>query len=290
VAGVMPERALAFECAGERLIGILSAPPSGAKVGVIVVVGGPQYRVGSHRQFVLLARRLASERIAVLRFDYRGMGDSSGPMQTFEDSVPDVAAAIDALKSACPAVERVVLWGLCDAASLSLLYWYATGDPRLAGMVLVNPWVRSDQSFARAQVKHYYRQRVLEREFWLKLTRGGVDVVGAVRAFAGAVMTAGARRGPEDNQAATFQERMALAMSRFARPILLVLSGQDLTASEFLEHAKANPAWRGVLERPHIDRHDFPAADHTFSGRASREALETLTMEWLERRIQTDFR
>ena len=46
--------------------------------GVLIVTGGPQYRAGSHRQFVLLARFLAARGMAVLRFDYRGMGDSEG--------------------------------------------------------------------------------------------------------------------------------------------------------------------------------------------------------------------
>jgi alpha/beta superfamily hydrolase len=48
---------------------------------VLVIVGGPQYRAGSHRQFTLLARSLAEQGFAVLRFDYRGMGDSTGAMR-----------------------------------------------------------------------------------------------------------------------------------------------------------------------------------------------------------------
>jgi len=55
-----------------------------AACGVLIVVGGPQYRVGSHRQFLLLSRRLAAEGHPVMRFDYRGMGDASGAMRGFE--------------------------------------------------------------------------------------------------------------------------------------------------------------------------------------------------------------
>ena len=87
---------IAFE--GIDLVAVLSAPsaaPSG--VGVVVIVGGPQYRVGSHRQFVELARALVRAGHHVLRYDCRGMGDSDGAMQGFEASVPDVGAAIDAL-------------------------------------------------------------------------------------------------------------------------------------------------------------------------------------------------
>src|SRR5690349_24048098 len=52
--------------------------------GVLLVVGGPQYRVGSHRQFALLCRRLAGRGVPALRFDYRGMGDADGAARTFE--------------------------------------------------------------------------------------------------------------------------------------------------------------------------------------------------------------
>ncbi|KAB8057318.1 hydrolase 1, exosortase A system-associated, partial [Janthinobacterium violaceinigrum] len=59
-----------------RLVGILSLPAAPGPRGVLIVTGGPQYRVGSHRQFVLLARALAAQGVPVLRFDLRGMGDS----------------------------------------------------------------------------------------------------------------------------------------------------------------------------------------------------------------------
>ena len=59
------ERCFAIDCAGERLPAILHPGTPGAARGVLVVVGGPQTRVGSHRQFVLLARQLAVRRRVV---------------------------------------------------------------------------------------------------------------------------------------------------------------------------------------------------------------------------------
>lgn len=90
--------------------------------GVLIIVGGPQYRVGSHRQFVLLSRRLAGEGYPAMRFDYRGMGDAGGAMRSFEDVRADIGAAIEAFQRAVPSLRRIVLWGLCDAASAALLY------------------------------------------------------------------------------------------------------------------------------------------------------------------------
>jgi len=86
------ERPLLFDCEGERLVGMLALPEKPSRVAVIVVVGGPQYRAGAHRQFVQLSRRLAEAGFPALRFDYRGMGDSSGMPRTFEECGPDIAA------------------------------------------------------------------------------------------------------------------------------------------------------------------------------------------------------
>ncbi|NND69017.1 MAG: hydrolase 1, exosortase A system-associated, partial [Halioglobus sp.] len=73
------------------------------------MVGGPQYRVGSHRQFTLLARHLAAQGFTSLRFDYSGMGDSEGVRARFDNVREDVEAALDALLAAAPGVRRVVL-------------------------------------------------------------------------------------------------------------------------------------------------------------------------------------
>jgi len=89
--------------------------------GVIVVVGGPQYRVGSHRQFVLLGRALASQGIAVLRFDLTGMGDSVGQAAASSTAARTFAMRQAFFSRLCPA-ESGLPMGLCDGASASLLY------------------------------------------------------------------------------------------------------------------------------------------------------------------------
>ena len=64
-------------------------------------------------------------------------------------------------------------------------------------------------------------------------------------------------------------------------PVLLMLSGQDLTAREFEDYARGSPAWRGLLDAPYITRSDFADADHTFSTAAARSQAEARTVQWV---------
>ena len=166
------EQPVVFDCEGCRLIGIVTLPETTAEAGVIIVVGGPQYRAGSHRQFTLLARQLATHSIASIRFDYRGMGDSEGDMRNFEAVDADIRAALETLKQHAPKLRRIALWGLCDAASAAL--YYAHTDTRITDLVLLNPWVHTPAGAARVQLKHYYLSRLMQRSFWGKLLSGKV--------------------------------------------------------------------------------------------------------------------
>lgn len=277
----MKESVLNFACKGSPLVGILAEPCTdvATDVGVIIIVGGPQYRAGSHRQFTLLARHLARNGTTVLRFDYRGMGDSPGDARDFLDVGADIDAAINALLTARPALKRVVMWGLCDAASAALLYLESTGDQRVAGVALLNPWVRSAASLAQTHVKHYYWQRLRQPEFWRKLLKGGVGMQ-ALRAL-GRNLRLASSAGRTETAARSFQDRMADGLRNFGGPALLILSGDDYTAKEFLQHVGADANWRGLLESPAVTRIDLPDADHTFSHVASASAVEAATGRWI---------
>ncbi len=278
-AMTVTEEALAFSCEGEHLFGVLARPELPAEVGVVIIVGGPQTRVGSHRQFVLLARELAAAGLPTLRFDYRGMGDSSGEPRDFEAVTPDIRAAIDTLQGACPSVTRVVLWGLCDAAAAALLYCDETQDRRVTGLCLLNPWVRSEASLAKTQVKHYYGQRLLQKEFWVKLLSGRLNILTSIGELLRKVGQASSQASRSGEQLA-FQERMARGLTTFAGRVLLILSENDYTAKEFLEYVATADGWRGVLARPQVTRVTIDGADHTFSSAAWRKDVAVACTKW----------
>jgi hypothetical protein len=74
---------------------------------------------------------------------------------------------------------------------------------------------------------------------------------------------------------------MAEGLRQFPGRVLLILSGQDYTAKEFLEFAGLNAAWSGLIEASRVSRVDVANADHTFSAAAQRSAVENETLAWL---------
>ena len=277
---LVKERALRFNCNGAALYGILSTSTHTGRRGVVIVVGGPQYRAGSHRQFALLARDLAASGIPVLRFDYRGMGDSEGVARAFDEIGEDLKAAVDCMFSALPELDDVVLWGLCDGASAAL--FYAADDARVSGVVLLNPWLRTEGGAARARLRHYYPLRLFERELWRKILGGQLDYAASLRSFAGVVRDV-LRPKPAVATAAALPLplRMRDAFFRFDGRVLLIMSGRDLTAKEFLSAVAGSADWQKRLRLPSVTRHDLAAADHTFSRREWRDQVAAWTRDWV---------
>lgn len=264
---------VAFACGQDWLLGVVTRPEKPRSRGVLVVVGGPQYRVGSHRQFALLANDLAAQGYAVMRFDYRGMGDSTGEPRSFEDIGEDLRAAVERFVSEVPEVTEVVLWGLCDAASATL--FYAHQDPRVAGVVVLNPWVRSARSEARTYLKHYYLRHAFSAGPWARLLRGELDLGASARSFLRNLGTA------KSGSKSSLPERMADGLARFKGPTLLITAGDDLTAKEFLDAAQASSRWRRLLRSSRVTQHRLPEATHTFPRRIWRDQVARWTSGWL---------
>jgi len=79
---------------------------------------------------------------------------------------------------------------------------------------------------------------------------------------------------------------MALALRHFPGQVLLLLSARDYTAKEFVECAQSDPTWKGLLQRPQLQRVDVADADHTFSKALWRAAAEQAILDWM-RQLQT---
>lgn len=274
---------IVFEHDGDRLIGMHHQGRPAVDIGVLIIVGGPQYRVGSHRQFLLLARHLAEAGIPAFRFDCKGMGDSEGDPAGFDAISGEVEAAIDAFFGSQPGMKSVVLWGLCDAAAAAMLYGH--NDRRVSSMVLLNPWVRTDAGQAKTLLRHYYVRQLLSGDFWKRLLSGGVGIRKSVnsllgnisRAFGGQAATElGEQEAPTD-----FVDRMRRGLARFSGKILLIISGNDLTAAEFEDLVANSRRWRKLISRTSCRIVRFDEADHTFSRDEWRHLVEKTTINWV---------
>lgn len=287
-----PEIPLLFNCQNENLLGIVHLAESDNTCGVLIVVGGPQYRVGSHRQFVLLARMLAEQGFSVMRFDHRGIGNASGEPRSFAQLDDDIHSAIDEFMQQCPKLKDVVIWGLCDAASAAL--FYAVQDVRVKGLVLLNPWVYTEHGEAKSYLKHYYVQRLLSRDFWTKVIRlkfnyresfsSLINLCSRIFSNAKANNSALKEHNHSDDNSvssSSLPDTMLQCLQSFQYPVLFILSGQDLTADQFRDLLKSDHRWQHLLAEGRVLQHELRVADHTFSSAEWRDQVAEWTYNWL---------
>jgi exosortase A-associated hydrolase 1 len=278
------EKGLVFRCADNRLVGVAAIPETEAHVGVLIMVGGPQYRAGSHRQFTLLARSLASAGIPSLRFDYAGMGDSEGDRLGFEKIDLDVAAAIGIFQDSVPGMSHVILWGLCDAASSAMML--AHRDVRIKGMVLLNPWVHSGEYSPAVKLSHFYRPLFTQKDQWRRLLSGKIALLPALKELAQDTLSLVGKYLSRRKSAQTqkfFVDEMLDGLQRFKDDVLLILSSNDLTAKEFSTLADSDPIWQAAMHKPGVEVHSIDGADHTFSQRRAQDLVAELTIQWVKR-------
>ena len=282
----MIEQGVIFNSNDKQLVAIEHLPESTqqgqTKKGVVIVVGGPQTRVGSHRLFVHLARALAKQGIVVFRFDYSGAGDSEGSVSTFTEIQGDIHAAMQTFQQRHSEITELTLWGLCDAASAILLY--LNDFPQQANikhLFLVNPWVRQAQTEAKAYLRSYYIKRFFSQNFWHKLFSGKVKAKSAFSEIQD--FRQQSQKSNDIDTQDNFVTKMLQGLTQFTGKCDILLSGNDLTANEFKLLVKSNKHWREVLARDIIHLKTINQADHTFSQRDKKSQLIKLVCKALAR-------
>lgn len=245
-------RLLTLDCEGEMMVASLDE--AAGTTGLLIVSGGNEVRGGAHRGMAMLAAGLASAGTPVLRFDRRGVGDSSGANGGYATSGPDLAAATAALRREQPQVTRVVGFGNCDAASALALFGRAAG---LDAVVLANPWVVETQDLPpTAAIRRRYLIRLTEPGAWWRLATGGVDIAKLIK---------GLRRlaAPEPQDVA---DRVVAAIQAWSSDARIVLADGDATALAFTAAARAR--------RLAIPIERIATASHSFAGAEAAGALE----------------
>jgi len=215
-----------FDCAGETLVGTLD--DAGGTTGLLIVSGGNEIRIGAHRGMAQLAERLAAVDHPVLRYDRRGIGDSTGENGGFESSAADIAAAVSAFRAT--GVEKVVAFGNCDAAT-AIAFFHA--EAGIDALVLANPWTIEavDEMPPAAAIRSHYAAKLRDPKEWLRLARGGVNIAKLAKGLRKA-----SQKPPE--APAGLPARLALALSDAQVPVTILLAKGDNTAIAFADTFK----------------------------------------------------
>ncbi len=251
-------RLLSFDCEGAMLGATLD--DATGPTGVLIVTGGTQTRIGSHRLFERLASALAEKGYPCFRFDRRGVGDSEGEDPDFRGSAADLAAAASAFRQACPGLQRVVGFGLCDGATALCLFGAEAGIDALA---LTNPWFVEAESGAppAAAIKQHYRQQLLSIAGWKKVLGGSISYKKLLKGLAKIIAP----------PPATLAGEIAAALSRRPLPLALFLSRRDNTA------VAAEDVWNSASFRQIRARNPAPvhieSDSHTLARRKDADAL-----------------
>jgi exosortase A-associated hydrolase 1 len=253
-------RLLSFACEGAELAASLDE--AGGATGLLMVTGGSQTRIGSHRMYERLAKLLAGQGFSCLRYDRRGVGDSAGEDPGFRGSEADLKAAAAAFRRAHPPLERIYGFGLCDGAGALALFGKAAG---LDGLVLVNPWlveVEADAP-APAAIRAHYRQRLLSLDGWKKILSGAVDYR---KLFKGL-------RKASSNAPSSLATDIAEALRAGGLRSWLILAEGDATAIAAVGELK-DSIFKGLIEGRELVKTD----SHTFARAGDEAALLAATV------------
>lgn len=181
-----------FENKGTKLFGFLHFPKSERRMvsfqqprGVVFCHPFAEEKVISHRVVFNFVQTLCQRGYHVLRFDYRGCGDSEGDFEqaTLTTRIADIRSAIDVLQEHISA-HHINLFGLRLGGTLAALV--ASVDPRVESLILWEPIVHVKayfDKFLRMQVtaEHMREGRIVgTRKKLLKELQEGrcVDILG----------------------------------------------------------------------------------------------------------------
>jgi exosortase A-associated hydrolase 1 len=218
----MTRRHFSIACMGETLLATLDDAPG--TVGLLIVTGGNETRSGAFAGQAQLAARIAAAGNPVLRFDRRGVGDSTGPNSGFTGSADDIAAALAAFRQAAPQITRVVAFGNCDAASALML----AGGAGCHALALANPWTfeQADDGPPPAAIRQRYAAKLRNPRELLRLVTGGVSL----RKLAGGIRAALSPAAPPSSLA----QDMQAGIADFSGPVHLLLAANDRTAQAYM--------------------------------------------------------
>jgi Serine aminopeptidase, S33 len=260
------------------LVAIASQPHTGvARPAVVLVNAGVIHRVGPHRLHVRLARRLAEAGHLAIRMDLSGIGDSDPLPERLSfraSSVADIRTAADHLTTEASAA-CVIVFGICSGADNALAA--AEADPRIAGLILVDPPCYATPGSRRRALRSRLRSpqawralpgRLFER--WRKPQPAldeGADTRGG---------NAGRQPPPQD----TYGRSLQTLVDRGVRILSVYTAAQGARYNHPEQLFESFPALRDRLDVRYL-----AGANHTLTELAEQRAFIDLVAGWCEHRF-----
>jgi dienelactone hydrolase len=293
------ESPLFFEVGGDHCFGVLTHPERPNGLGVMIIQGGDTVNVSMQRNrlAVRMARQLAERGHLVLRFDYHGLGESTGQIGELKLTEPfseDALAAAEELRKA--GAGRIVMVGACFSARTAL----AAGPeiPDLAAVVASTPPIaaygRSD-AVAERMARDQNLADYASVAFRAKTVKALFDPTrrGLYLKFARSKFRQIARRvtGGEKGESRWWVSPEFLAqlenLARRKVPVLLSYGYDDPLLREF-DRARDGRLGRiiSMSEGTTQVQRDLPGVIHGFPSIPGQEAFLTSTIDWIERATQ----
>ncbi|AMO71599.1 hydrolase 1, exosortase A system-associated [Sphingorhabdus sp. M41] len=261
-------------CKSDKLAATLDSATG--TTALLIVSGGNEIRSGAHSGMAGLALRISEQGFPVLRYDRRGIGESSGDNQGFLGSADEIAAAAEFLRQEQPQITSVVAFGNCDAATALALFG---PDAGINGYILANPWViesrvvpdETQPTMSSAAIRSRYWDRIKNPRTIVDLLSGKIDFGKLLKGLKQATRS-------EENSALSLQLRKAL--SGLEANTRILLAKRDTTARAFL--AAWNSAdFAQVRDKVTITVEPLDSASHSFADKAAREWLTEKLLEAL---------
>ena len=291
----MTEEPVQFECNAKRLYGILHRPNPDNKPEVVVmmVVGGPQTRVGSHRLYVQLARFLCRHGINVFRFDYEGLGDSEGDFVGSRQAEASIHAGMTYLRKRLTNYSKNMIWSLCDGCAPSISY-AVHNQNAVDGLILCNPYVFfDDQDLSQAVLKHYYLRRLMSLDFWFKLfslrvkyRESRLSLIETVKKSR-ALLKTDANANFETSKI-PLSELFIDSLIKNPRPVKFILSTDDLAAQKFADFLSAHEEIKMLFTDKRLAQFFIEGADHTFTEPEKKSEMFDTTLQSIHEILRSE--
>ncbi len=279
-----PEHPVAWHVDRDVLQGIVHEPePAGTGPLVVFLHGWAGSRIGPHRMFVHMARRLTARGCVCVRFDFRGRGDSDGEASraSIRSMIADTSAALDFAVPRYPGRD-VILLAICSGCKVAI--GTTVSDPRVGGLALWSPEPMGplrDATSKNRKSTHallLYGRKLLRPETWRKLLTFRVNMR-MVKKAVGAKEVAG---GGEIRDETEWLNRLRAYKGR-----ALLIHGSNDPETETAKTGYASFCARSNI--PH-ESHVIAGANHSFYGLAWEREVMDLTEAWMVGKSLTQVR